>query len=161
MLRIRAEKDFWAGMLYMLLAAAFLWFGRNYPLGSAARMGSGYFPIVLGFLLFALGAMSFVRAFVVDGAAIGGLAWRKLALISLGIVVFGILLPRAGLLFALPALVLISAAASRETRYDLKAVLALAGLTVFCILVFVKGLGLPMPILGAWFDGLVPPTWQR
>ncbi len=159
--RIRAEKDFYAGVLYALLAIAFLWFGREYKMGAASRMGPGYFPLTLGWIMLGFGVVSMVRSFFVDGAPVGGVAWKKLAIITLAIVVFAALLPGAGLVFALPALIAISALASQQSEYDLKALLALIGLTIFCVVIFVKGLGVPMPIFGSWFDGLVPHAWQR
>ncbi len=160
-MRVRAERDFVAGLIYLAIAAAFLWFGQNYRMGTAARMGPGYFPIVLGWMLAGFGLISLVRSFLADGGPIGGIAWRKLLIISVATVLFGFLIGKAGLIFALPSLVIISALASEQSRFDVKALLALAALTTFCILVFVKGLGVPMPIFGSWFDGLVPPTWQR
>ncbi|OYU47557.1 MAG: small permease of tripartite tricarboxylate transporter [Rhizobiales bacterium PAR1] len=160
-MRIRAEKDFWAGLLYVLLSAGFLWLGRDYKMGVASRMGPGYFPIVLGWTLGAFGVVSIVRSFLTDGAPIGKIAWKTLAWVSAGVLAFGVLITTAGLLFALPVLVLLSSLASAESRYDLKGLLILLGLTLFCVLVFVKGLGVPMPVLGSWFDGIVPPTWQR
>lgn len=159
--RIRSEKDFWAGVLYALLAIAFLWMGRDYRMGVASRMGPGYFPLTLGWVLLGFGVVSIARSFFVDGEPVGGVAWKKLAIVSLAIVAFAALLPGAGLLFALPALIAISALASQQSRYDAMSLFALFGLTAFCVLVFVKGLGVPMPIFGSWFDGLVPHSWQR
>lgn len=161
MLRIRAEKDFWAGLLYALLAIGFLWIGRDYKMGTAARMGPGYFPLTLGWMLFGFGIVSIIRSFFTDGPPVGGVAWKKLAIITTAILAFALLLPKFGLIFALPALVIISSTASEQSHYDSKAILALLGLTTFCILVFVKGLGVPMPIFGTLFDGIVPPSWQR
>ncbi len=130
-------------------------------MGTAARMGSGYFPFVLSCILFGIGCLSVLRAFVVEGPPIEGIAWRKLLIVTGGIVTFAILLEPAGLVFALPALVTVAALGSAQSRFDVRGVLALLALTVFCIIVFIKGLGVPMPILGAWFDGLVPSSWQR
>lgn len=160
-MKIRAEKDFWAGLLYVLLAVAFLWFGRDYKMGVASRMGPGYFPLTLGWILGGFGVVSIARSLFSDGPPVGGIAWKKLAIITAAVVVFGLLVGKAGLVFALPALVILSALASEQSHFDLKALLVLIGLTVFCIIVFVKGLGVPMPIFGAWFDGIVPPSWQR
>lgn len=159
--KIRAEKDFWAGLLYVVLAAAFLWFGRDYKMGTAARMGPGYFPITLGWILGGFGVVSIIRSLTTDGEPIGGIAWKKLSILTLSVIAFAVILPKLGLIFALPALVGISSLGSEQSEYNLKAVLALVALTAFCILVFVKGLGVPMPIFGAWFDGVVPPSWQR
>lgn len=161
MLKIRAEKDFWAGLLYVVLAAAFLWFGRDYKMGAAARMGPGYFPLTLGWILGGFGVVSIIRSFMTDGSPIGGIAWKKLAIITIAVLAFAVILPKLGLIFALPALVVISSLASEQSEYDIKAVLVLAALTIFCIIVFVKGLGVPMPIFGSMFDGIVPPSWQR
>lgn len=161
MLKIRAERDFCAGLLYAVLAVGFLWLGREYRFGTASRMGPGYFPLVLGGLLLAFGVISMVRAFFRDGPPIGGIAFRKLSLVTAAVVVFGALVTTAGLIFALPAMVVLSALASQESRFDRASLLVLIGVTLFCILVFVKGLGVPMPIFGSWFDGLVPAFLQR
>lgn len=160
-MRIRAEKDFYAGLLYVLLAAGFLWLGRDYKMGAASRMGPGYFPIVLGWALCAFGVASILRSFFTDGTPIGSIAWKSLGWVTAGVLAFGLLISTGGLLVALPALVLLASRASSDTRYDFKGLLILLALTVFCVLVFVKGLGVPMPILGSWFNGVVPATWQR
>ncbi|MET4803824.1 tripartite tricarboxylate transporter TctB family protein [Bradyrhizobium sp. LB11.1] len=161
LIKLRAEKDFWAGFLYVLLAAAFLWFGRDLKVGAAARMGPGYFPLTLGWILGAFGVVSIARSFLSDGPPVGNVAWKKLAIITAAVLVFGFLVDTAGLLFALPALVILSALASEQSVYDFKGLLVLIGLTVFCIIVFVKALGVPMPILGSWFEGLAPLSWLR
>jgi len=161
LIKIRAEKDLWAGLLYVLLAAAFLWFGRDLKMGAASRMGPGYFPLTLSWILGAFGVISIVRSFVADGSAIGRIAWKQLALITAAVMAFGFLIDTAGLMFALPALVIISALASQQSVYDLKSLLVLVGLTVFCIIVFVKGLGVPMPILGSWFEHAAVVAPQR
>jgi hypothetical protein len=161
LIRIRAEKDFWAGLLYVLLAAGFLWLGRDLKMGAASRMGPGYFPLTLGWILGAFGVISVVRSFLADGAPVGRIAWKQLVLITAAVLAFGFLVGTAGLVFALPALVIISALSSQESVYDLKGLVILVGLTLFCILVFVKGLGVPMPIIGSWFENFVPLNWQR
>lgn len=161
MLKIRAEKDFWAGTLYVLLAAAFLWFGRDFRFGTASRMGPGYFPVVLGWVLLGFGVISIGRSFLKAGETVGEIAWTKLAIVTVSVIAFGALIQSAGLAFALPAMVVTSALASSRSVYSFKSLLVLVALTVFCILVFIKGLGVPMPILGFWFDGLVPPSWQQ
>lgn len=160
-MKIRAEKDFWAGLLYLVLAAAFLWFGRDYKMGAAARMGPGYFPLTLGWLLGLFGVVSIARSFTHDAPGVGGIAWKKLSIITAAILAFALLLPSFGLIFALPALVGIAATASEQSEYNLKSLAIMMGLTAFCIIVFVKGLGVPMPIFGSMFDGVVPPSWQR
>jgi hypothetical protein len=146
--KIRAEKDFWAGLIYVSLGAAFLWFGRDYRMGVGARMGPGYFPVVLSWIMIVLGFVSLGRALLVRGEAAGGIQWRPAILITSACVAFGLLLERAGLPIALVALCATGFYASREFRVDAKVLLGTAGLVVFCVLVFVKGLGVPMPLVG-------------
>lgn len=151
-MRSRNPRDLWAGLIYLALGVTVVWIGRGYAQGTSARMGPGYFPTVLGVLLAFLGALSIARAFVRPGEPISAIAWRPLLLILGATVVFGLLLPGGGLLLALPALIVVSALASRYSRVDAGSIAALIGIVVFCYLVFVKGLGVPMPLLGSWFS---------
>jgi hypothetical protein len=152
---VKGPKDFWAGLLYIAFGAAFLTISLGYRLGTAGRMGPGYFPRALSVALIMLGAASLIRSFIVAGESVTGLAWKPLALISVAVVLFGLTLPTLGLPFALLLLCLISATASQEFRFEIKATLALLALIVFCALVFVKGLGVPMPIVGAWLEPFI------
>ena len=86
------------------------------------------------------------------GSPIGGFAFKGLLLVVGSTLVFGLIVRGAGLAVALPVLVIMSAYASIRFRWGPSLVLA-AGLTVFCVLVFLKGLGVPLPILGSWFGG--------
>ena len=114
-------------------------------------MGPGYFPTVLGALLVLIGVISLVRSFIVPGEPLGDFAIKAGFLIILATVLFGFLINRAGLIIALLALVLVSAAASEKFRFEWMAILGLIVLIAFCALVFVMGLGVPMPLLGTWF----------
>ena len=151
--RIRNPKDFWAGAIYTAFGAAGLLIGTNYSMGSAGRMGPGYFPVALSVLLLAFGVASLVRSFIRPGDPIGGLAWKPMLLVLGATALFGALIETAGLPIAIVVLVLVSAAASARFRFEWGATLGLIGLVVFCSLVFVKGLGVPMPLLGSWFGG--------
>jgi Tripartite tricarboxylate transporter TctB family len=152
-MRIRSPREFWAGAIYLALAIAVILIGRNYPQGTSARMGPGYFPTALGSVLAVLGLVSIGRAFLRPGEPISGFAWRPLTLVLGATALFAILLPRAGLLIALTFLIVIGALASRNSRLDAASIAALVGLVAFCAVVFVKGLGVPMPLVGAWFGG--------
>lgn len=149
---IRHPKDFWSGVMYLAFGLAAVWLARDYGMGSAGRMGPGYFPTVLGALLALIGLISAVRAFFGDGEGIGRFAWGEVALVLGAVLLFGFLVRSAGLVVALPALVVIGAFASKRFRLAPSLLLA-AGLTVFSVLVFVKGLGVPMPLFGEWFGG--------
>jgi hypothetical protein len=148
---IRSPKDFWAGLLYAGFGVAAVLIAREYGMGSSSRMGPAYFPTVLGSLLSLIGLASLVRSFFAEGEPIGAIAWKGMFLVSLATVLFGLLLRPAGLAIALAALILGSAAASVKFRFDWRALALMGGLIVFCGLVFVKGLGLPVSLLGTWF----------
>jgi fumarate reductase subunit C len=150
---IRNPRDFWAGVIYLALAAVALWIGRNYSLGSSARMGPGYFPVVLGSILAVFGIVSVGRSLLRPGEAITAFAWRPLVLVLGSVALFGLLLDRVGVLIALPCLIIVSALASRQSQINATSVSALVGMVAFCVVVFVKGLGVPMPLLGTWFGG--------
>jgi putative tricarboxylic transport membrane protein len=152
-MHIRNARDFWAGAIYLALAIAVIFIGRDYQFGTSARMGPGYFPTVLGAVLAIIGIVSVGRSFIRPGEAISAIAWRPLALVLGATVLFGLLLPRAGVLIALPCLIVVSALASRNSRPDVTSIAALVGLVAFCVVVFVKGLGVPMPLVGTWFGG--------
>ena len=148
---LRGNKDFLAGLLFMLLGGFAVAVASNYPVGAAMRMGPGYFPTVLGAILFLFGAYLLARAIRGGGSAVGGWAWRPLALISLSIVLFGALVDRAGMIPALAAMFFVAAAAGREFRF--KEVLLLAVLmSTFTAVVFLYGLRLPYPLFpGVWW----------
>lgn len=151
---IRAPKDFWAGVLYAGIggAAVFIAAGE-YPMGRGGRMGPGYFPVVLGLLLLAFGVAAVVRSFLQDGAPVGAIAWKPMLLVAGSTALFGLLLPRVGLVAALLALLLLSASASSYFRFDPRAAAGMVALIAFCALVFVTALGVPLPLRGTWFGG--------
>jgi hypothetical protein len=149
---IRSPKDFWAGLLYAGFGAAAVLIARDYGMGSSSRMGPAYFPTVLGGLLLLIGIASLIRSFFARGEPIGAIAWKGMFLVTLATVLFGVLLRPAGLVPALATLILVSAAASIKFRFDWRALTLMGGLIVFCALVFVKGLGIPVPLLGPWFS---------
>lgn len=149
--RIRSPRDFWAGLLYAGLGGAAILIARDYGWGSSSRMGPAYFPTVLGTLLLLIGVAALVRAFVAHGEPVGAIAWKGMVLVTAGTLGFGFLLRPAGLVPALVVLILVSASASVKFRIDWRAIALMFALVAFCALVFVKGLGLPLQLLGPWF----------
>lgn len=146
----RNAKDFWTGVIYIAVGGAAIVLGRDYGLGTAMKMGPAYFPVILSGLLILIGSLSVIRSFIKPGTPVGTVAWKGLTMIIGATVLFGFIVRGAGMAIALPLLVIISAYASN--RFSWKYALALAaGVTVFCILVFQVGLGVPLPILGSWF----------
>ena len=160
---ISSPKDFWSGLIYIAFGTAAAWIGSGYNMGTAGRMGPGYFPKVLAGLLIILGLVSLIRSLISKGEPITKIALKPLILLLLACALFGLLINRGGLILALAALVLVSAAASREFKLDWKALGGLVLLIAFCSLVFVKGLGIPMPLIGTWLEPYAGPlaVWLR
>jgi hypothetical protein len=148
----RNPKDFWTGLIYICFGSSAILIARDYGMGTAVKMGPAYFPTILGGLLVGIGVISVIRSFVVPGALIGAFAFKGLILVSVSVLLFGLVVRGAGLAVAIPLLVIISALASSRFRWPATLIMA-AGLTIFCVLVFVKGLGIPLPIIGSWFGG--------
>ncbi len=139
------HRDILAGTLFIVIGALALLGARAYPVGSAMRMGPGYFPVVLGWLLIALGALVGLRAARRRDWQPVTWDWQALASISISILAFGFLMPRLGLMPALAAMFPIAAAAGREFRFREVLVLTIA-MSAFAAGVFVYGLRLPYPL---------------
>ncbi len=149
---IRNPKDFLSGLMFLTFGGGAILLGQDYEVGQAVRMGPGYFPMLLAGLLCLVGAVCMVRSLAVAGTPMEKLAFKPLILIVLSTVVFGLLLRNAGLVAALAASILLSALASSQFSARNTA-LTIVLLTAFCYLVFLKGLGLPIPVLGPWLGG--------
>ena len=150
-MKIRNEKDFWAGVMFLCFGLFFAGFGRRYTFGTAARMGPGYFPVVLGGLLALLGVAIALGALSARAAAerVGGWVWRPLLLVIVPALLFGLLLPVLGLVACIVVLVVLSSLASPEFTWR-AALLNAAVLTVLCVLAFVWALKLQFQLLPAF-----------
>ena len=147
---IKHPKDFYAGLMYAAIGVGAIVVAQSYNMGTSVRMGPGYFPTVLGALLLIVGSISMVRAFTHEGEAIKRFFWKEIVLVLGSVALFGIMVRGAGLLPSLLVLVVVSAWASDQ--FKIKNTLLLAVVTsIFSVLVFVKGLGLPFAIIGPWF----------
>jgi hypothetical protein len=142
---IRNPKDFWSGLIFAALGVAFVATARNYPLGSALRMGPAYFPTMVGGLLAILGLVLIARSAFVTGEAIGHIGLRALILVLGALVLFGYLLDFTGLVPAIAALVFVSAAGGHEFKFGEVAILAIA-LVVLAVGIFYYGLGMPLDL---------------
>jgi putative tricarboxylic transport membrane protein len=146
---IRGTKDFWAGLIYIFFGASAIIIAQDYAMGTAVKMGPAYFPSLLGGILVAIGVVSVVRSFIVSGSPTGAFAVKSLSLIVASVLIFGVVVKALGVAISLPLLVLVSAYGSVHFRWGPTLALAL-GLTTLCIFVFLKGLGIPLPIWGTW-----------
>jgi hypothetical protein len=149
---IRSTKDFWAGLLYIFFGSIAIIVARDYGMGTGAKMGPAYFPTILGALLAGIGLISVIRSLITPGTPIGAFAFKGLILVTASVVLFGFIVRGAGLVVALPLLVAMSASASKRFRWRTALIMA-AVLTIFCSVVFVEGLGIPLPIVGPWLGG--------
>jgi len=145
---IRSQQDFWSGLMFIFVGAAFSGGATLYSFGSSANPGPGYFPFGLGVLLAVIGLVVVVQALTIttqDGEKVGAFAWRPLVVILASAVAFGALLPRLGMIVSLPILVLVSSIASRD-HSGRDSVLCALVVTAFSWLIFIKGLGLRIPV---------------
>ncbi|HSV81056.1 MAG TPA: tripartite tricarboxylate transporter TctB family protein [Ramlibacter sp.] len=126
-MKIKSQKDFWAGLMFMAVGIAFGWGATNYSIGEGSRMGPGYFPLVLGCLLGAIGLFVVFESMVVeteDGEKIGKWAWKPLFYIIAANLVFGLCIggipklgiPSLGMIVGIYALVFIASMASHEHK---------------------------------------------
>lgn len=151
-MKIKSQKDFWSGLMFVVVGASFAIGALNYSFGSSARPGPAYFPFGLGILLALLGGMILFEALTIetdDGEPVGAFAWKPLAVILGAVVLFGFMLPRLGMVISLPILVMISAYASEEHTW-LGSLVNSVVLTVLCWAVFVVGLKLTIPLWPAF-----------
>ena len=139
------SKDFWSGIMLIAIGAGALVIGRDYPFGTALRMGAGFFPLVLGAALVLFGVFFTVRGLRSTDRIEGNWSLRALVVLPLAFVVFGLLMQHAGFVPALFALIVGSAAAGTEFRL-IEVLLLAAFLTVVCVAVFIWALGLPYPL---------------
>jgi hypothetical protein len=144
-MQIRNPKDFCAGLLFIAFGLFTVVTARAYPMGTAFRMGPGYFRSILGGVLACLGVIVAARALWTAGGTVASPQPRPLLLVLASVVAFAVLVHSAGLVVATLALVLVSALGGWEVRLGEVAVLS-AVLVALAIVVFVYGLGLPLPL---------------
>jgi hypothetical protein len=142
-MRITNQKDFYSGVLFIVIGLFFYGFGLQYQLGSAAKMGPAYFPITISCILMLLGACTALKALSSKQSPekVARFEWFEIVMLLAPVALFGFLLKPMGLVIALLALVCISSYASHEFRW--KTTLVNAGaLVVLCLVIFVYALDL-------------------
>ncbi len=148
-MRIKSQRDFWSGLLFLVTGIAFAWGATNYTIGEGARMGPGYFPLMLGILLAIIGVFIVFEAMVVeteDGEPVGSFAWKPLFFIIVSNLAFGVLLagvprfgiPAMGLIVAIFGCVFIASMAGEEHKNKevavLSTILAIGSYVAFIVL---------------------------
>ena len=136
-------------VLFILFGAFFAAQSLGLEIGTAFRMGPGYFPLVLAIMLILLGAIILVQAVRVEGEPIGPIAWRGMLFILPAPIFFGLTVRGLGFVPSIFLTALIAAFASGRMK-PLTALVLSAGLTLFSVLVFSYALGLPFQRFGPW-----------
>jgi Tripartite tricarboxylate transporter TctB family len=170
-LKIKNEKDFWSGVMFIVVGLGFAIGAADYSLGPAcqaqdpcatslwarfsqlsAKPGAGFFPLGLGLIQALLGAIVLFKALTIEtegGDPIGKVGWKPLILIVASVVMFGFALPKLGMFISLPLLILVASYAGEE--FSWKGVLvSCVVLTVGSWLIFIKGLNLIIPLWPAF-----------
>jgi hypothetical protein len=153
--KIKSQKDFWSGLMFVVVGLGFAWGATEYSFGSSARPGPAYFPFGLGILLAIMGALVWFASITVeteDGDRIGSIAWKPLIIITGSVVMFGVILPRLGMVLSLPLLIIVAALAGDEFHWK-DALVNVVILTLGSWLIFIKGLNLIIPLWPKFITG--------
>ena len=162
-MNIKSQKDFFSGLMFSGVGVAFAWGATTYTVGTGARMGPGYFPLMLGILLAILGAAIIFESLVVeteDGEKIGSWAWKPLFFIIAANLLFGLMLgglpsikfPAFGMVAAIYGLTIVASLAGEEFKFKEVAVLATV-LAIMSYLAFVVLLKLQFPVWPTFITG--------
>jgi hypothetical protein len=147
MIRIRDPKNFIAGLLFTGLAVVLACDALSLSLGTVSQMGPGYLPLALAAILGGLGLVVLVNSLRFEGGSLSGFEWRGFVLVTVAIVAFGATINRLGFIPAVVISVGICILASTRFR-PVTAIALIAFLLVFCWVVFIWGLGLPVRLFG-------------
>ena len=154
-MKIKSQKDFWSGLMFVVIGVGFAWGATIYNFGSSARPGPGFFPMGLGLLMAILGAVVLFKALVVeteDGDPIGPWAFRPLLILMAAVGLFGYTLPLLGMAVALPILIVMSSLAGDEFHWK-DAIISVIVLTAGSWFIFIYGLKLVIPLWPKFITG--------
>jgi Tripartite tricarboxylate transporter TctB family len=151
-LKIYNYRDLWSGVMFLIAGIVFMILSGNYQIGTAAKMGPGYFPMVLGGLMATLGLIIILPALKkrAEVLHVEPFKYREIIIVLLGVAAFGLALPKLGFVIATFILVLISAYGSHEFKLK-ESLISAVVLAIGCYLAFVKGLELQFPVWPIFF----------
>ncbi len=152
-MRIQGQQNFWSGVMFIIVGLLFSWFATDYQMGTAARMGPGYFPFWLGIIMAILGAALSLGALShrAEKSEVERFDWKSIILVLGAVLLFGLLLRPLGLYVSLFILIFGSSLASHDFNWKVALGTAIF-LIIFSHVAFVKGLGLIFPLY-PWFIG--------
>jgi hypothetical protein len=146
--KIKGQRDFWSGLMFLVAGLGFAWGATNYSFGSSAKPGPGYFPFGLGLLLALLGAIVLFGALTFEtegGDPVGAIAWKPMLTIVASVALFGWSVPHLGMFIAIPLLVAVASYAGDEFHWKEVLINAVV-LTLGSWGIFSYGLGLTIPL---------------
>ena len=144
------SKDFLSGVMFIAFGLVALWFGRHLALGTSVRMGPGYVPHMLAYIMMVLGLIIAVVALYSGSEPVEAPKWKPITMVTVGIVVFALLFETTGMFPALVALVFISSLGGDEFKF-VEVVGNIIVLAILCVLVFKVGLGMNISVInGVW-----------
>ena len=154
-MKIKSQRDFVSGLMFVVIGVVFAIGATNYPMGSSARPGAGYFPLILSVLMAILGAVVLFKSLTIEtegGDPIGAIAWKPLVVIVASIAVFGLALPVLGMFLTIPLLIIMVSFAGDEFHW--------IGVLVTCVIltlgswvIFIWGLHLTIPLKPLFMGG--------
>jgi hypothetical protein len=148
-MKITSPEDFWSGIMFIGFGVLAIYIAQDYPMGSAMRMGPGYFPTGIGLCLIALGAVIGFNGFRWKGEPIGAFPWRAMLFLTIGFASFAWGIDHVGFIISLTILIFLSSLAGKEYRW--MELLALAAILITgCWAIFIYGLELPFPLFWSY-----------
>ena len=147
-MHIKSQRDFWSGLMFVVVGIGFAVGATNYSMGTSARPGAGYFPLGLSVIMAILGAIVLFKSLTIEtpgGDPIGSIAWKPLIILVASITMFGLLLERLGMVITVPLLIIAASLAGDEFRWRGVITSAIV-LTIGSWAVFVLGLKLTIPL---------------
>ena len=151
-MHIRNKRDFWGGAMFAAFGALFAFFATSYDIGTGARMGPGYFPLILGILLALLGIFVAIGSLAKTNSQteLEAVGWRELVMVLGAVAIFAVTLPWLGMVISVALLILISAMADYQFSWK-ETTISIIVLVVMSYFVFVKGLELQFPVWPVFF----------
>ena len=154
-MKIKSQRDFVSGLMFIVVGVIFAVGATNYSMGSSAKPGAGYFPLILSVIMAILGAIVLFKSLTIEtegGDPIGSIAWRPLLVIVASIAVFGLALPRLGMFVTIPLLIVMVSFAGDD--FGWKGVIANSVvLTLGSWVIFIWGLNLTIPLKPVFMGG--------
>ena len=147
-MKIKSQRDFLSGLMFVVVGAGFAIGATNYSMGTSARPGAGYFPLMLSVILGILGAIVLFKSLTIEspnGDPVGSIAWKPLIIIVASIAVFAVTIELLGMIASIPILIFIASLAGDEFRWP-EVIGNAVVLTIFSWVIFIYGLKLTIPV---------------